>query len=87
VASAHEHFCAEDDHQAPSAVPLMILLWAAVVAVGAAAAVWTYQLGRNNLPGLHGDAGEQIEELSEQVKKLTAENERLQSASNASQNE
>ena len=68
-------------------LPLLILLWTAVVAVGAAAAVWTYQLGRNNLPGLHGDAGEQIEQLSEQVKKLTAENERLQSASNASQNE
>ncbi|NUT63098.1 DUF6776 family protein [Herbaspirillum sp. C9C3] len=70
--------------------PLMILLWAAVVGVGAAAAVWTYQLGRNNLPGLHADAGdasEQIEQLSEQVKKLSAENERLQSAANASQNE
>ncbi|WP_436429016.1 hypothetical protein, partial [Enterococcus faecium] len=48
-------------------LPLLILLWTAVVAVGAAAAVWTYQLGRNNLPGLHGDAGEQIEQLSEQV--------------------
>ncbi|EIJ46192.1 hypothetical protein GWL_32200 [Herbaspirillum sp. GW103] len=70
--------------------PLMILLWAAVVGVGAAAAVWTYQLGRNNLPGLQADAGdasEQIEQLSEQVKKLSAENERLQSAANASQNE
>lgn len=69
--------------------PLMALLWAVVVAVGAAAAVWTYQLGRNHLPGLQlqGDASEQVEQLSEQVKKLSAENERLQSASNASQNE
>ncbi|WP_256380765.1 hypothetical protein [Herbaspirillum sp. B65] len=42
------------------------------------------------MPGLQGDAGdasEQIEQLSEQVKKLTAENERLQSALNASQND
>lgn len=69
--------------------PVMALVWMLIVGVGASAAVWTYKLGRDHLPGLQvsGDAGEQIEQLSEQVKKLTAENDRLQSASNASQNE
>nr|WP_198981633.1 DUF6776 family protein [Herbaspirillum sp. ASV7] len=69
--------------------PVMVLLWALVIGVGASAAVWTYKLGRNHLPGLEvsGDAGEQLDQLSEQVRKLTAENERLQSASSASQNE
>ncbi|MFJ3056476.1 DUF6776 family protein [Herbaspirillum sp. NPDC087042] len=69
--------------------PVMALLWALVIAVGASAAVWTYKLGRNHLPGLEvsGDAGEQMDQLSEQVRKLTTENERLQSASSASQNE
>lgn len=69
--------------------PVMALVWMLIVGLGASAAVWTYKLGRDHLPGLQvsGDAGEQIEQLSEQVKKLTAENDRLQSASNASQNE
>jgi len=69
--------------------PVMVLLWALVIGVGASAAVWTYKLGRNHLPGLEvsGDAGEQLDQLTEQVRKLTAENERLQSASSASQNE
>ncbi len=69
--------------------PMMVLLWALVIAVGASAAVWTYKLGRNHLPGLEvsGDTEEQLDQLSEQVRKLTTENERLQSASSASQNE
>lgn len=67
--------------------PAMALLWAAAIGVAVAVAVWTYQLGRNNLPGLQGDDGEQMEVLTEQVKKLSSENDRLQSASNASQNE
>ncbi|NUU03426.1 DUF6776 family protein [Herbaspirillum robiniae] len=67
--------------------PALALLWAVAIGLAIAVAVWTYELGRNNLPGLQGDAGEQVETLSEQVKKLSAENERLQSASNASQNE
>ncbi|MBP0600475.1 hypothetical protein J8I26_20355 [Herbaspirillum sp. LeCh32-8] len=67
--------------------PALALLWAAAIALAVAVAVWTYQLGRNNLPGLQGDDGEQVEVLTEQVKKLSAENDRLQSASNASQNE
>lgn len=67
--------------------PLMAIMWAVVLGLGVAAAVWTYELGRTNLPGLAGDAGEQISTLSDQVKKLSAENERLQGASNASQNE
>ena len=69
--------------------PVLVLLWALVIGVGASAAVWTYKLGRNHLPGLEvsGDAGEQLDQLTEQVRKLTAENERLQSASSASQNE
>ncbi|KAF1037162.1 MAG: hypothetical protein GAK35_03964 [Herbaspirillum frisingense] len=67
--------------------PLLTLLWAVAIGLGAAVAVWTYQLGRSNLPGLQGDASEQVEALSEQVKKLSSENQRLLSASNASQNE
>ncbi|MBO9538711.1 DUF6776 family protein [Herbaspirillum sp.] len=67
--------------------PLQALLWAAVLGGGVALAVWTYELGRNNLPTLQGDAGEQLSELAGQVKKLSEENERLQTASNASQNE
>ena len=67
--------------------PLLALLWAIVLGGGVALAVWTYELGRNNLPTLQGDAGEQLAELAGQVKKLSAENERLQTVSNASQNE
>lgn len=67
--------------------PLMAVFWAVVLGLGAAVAVWTYELGKNNLPGFHGDAREQMLDLSEQVKKLAAENERLATASNASQNE
>lgn len=67
--------------------PLMALLWAVVLGGGAALAVWTYELGRTNLPGFAGDASEQIATLSEQVKKLSAENERLLGSTGASQNE
>lgn len=69
--------------------PLLALLWAVAIGLGAAVAVWTYELGRSNLPGLQqsDDAGEQMEILSERIKKLATENERLQAASNASQNE
>lgn len=68
--------------------PLLALVWAVAIGLGAAVAVWTYQLGRSNLPGLRADDNEeQVEVLAERVKKLSAENERLQSASNASQNE
>ena len=67
--------------------PLLALLWTVALAVAVAVAVWTYQLGSRALPGLQGDSSEQMEVLSDQVKKLAAENERLQSAANASQNE
>jgi len=67
--------------------PLQALLWIVALAVVVAVAVWTYQLGGRALPALQGDSGEQMEALSDQVKKLAAENERLQSAANASQNE
>ncbi|MFL9927003.1 hypothetical protein PQR62_22215 [Herbaspirillum lusitanum] len=67
--------------------PLLAVFWAVVLGLGGAIAAWTYELGKNNLPGLHGDAREQVETLSEQVKKLTQEKDQLMSSTNSSGSE
>ena len=68
--------------------PLRAVFLAVVVGLGGAMAMWAYDLGRNNFAGLNPDGmRDQVVELKEQVKKLSAEREQLSTSANAAESQ
>ena len=63
--------------------PLRAIFLAVVVGLGGAIAMWAYDLGRNFAGLSPDDVQDQVGTLADQVKKLTAERDRLSSSANA----
>lgn len=64
--------------------PLRAVFLAVVLGLGGAMAMWAYDLGRSNFSGLNADSlRDQVQVLTEQIKKLNAERTQYSSSANA----
>lgn len=68
--------------------PLRAMFMVLVLGLSGAVAMWAYDLGRNNFAGLNPDGlRDQVETLTEQVKKLSAERAQLSTTANAAESQ